>query len=381
MMKNKIGVLLLNFGEPDHATMEAVVPFLEKIFRQNAALMGHATPEQVEARSRQLAEERAPGLIEEYETIGGSPLHRQVWEQGRALEDELARRRCRAIVCMGMQFTTPSIGEAVREARELGVERLVVLPIYPLAGPSTTVAALQELAAEVERQGWDVPVHAISGWHRHPGYLRLRVEAIRRVLQQNGLTLDEDGTRLVFSAHGTPMTYIEEEGSRYDDYVREFCAAVARELGDASYVIGYQNHGNRPGVRWTQPDVDRVIEQIEAKRVVVDACSFMHEQSETLAELDHELKEEAEARGLEFYRVPIPHAAPEFVGIMADLVEGVLAQAGALDLTEEMVVGLERCDCAPGLEAYCADGRAASALRAMEGPEFAALLDPVLAGK
>jgi protoheme ferro-lyase len=31
------GDLLLNFGEPEHATLEEVVPFLERIFNLNVA--------------------------------------------------------------------------------------------------------------------------------------------------------------------------------------------------------------------------------------------------------------------------------------------------------------------------------------------------------
>jgi ferrochelatase len=50
----------------------------------------------------------------------------------------------------------------------------------------------------------------------------------------------------------------------------------------------------------------------------------MHEQSETLAELDDDLRGKAEERGLEFFRVPIPYLAPEFVTMMADLVESVV---------------------------------------------------------
>jgi protoporphyrin/coproporphyrin ferrochelatase len=356
----KIGVLMLNFGEPEHTTLDEVVPFLEKIFLTNARLMGHATPEQVRARSRKLAEDRAPGLIEEYEEIGGSPLHRQAREQAELVEAELKRRGHDAVVRLGMQFTEPSIPDAVAGMRALGVEHLIALPVYPLCGPSTTVAALEEVDEEVKRQEWDVAMHQLSGWHRHPAYLKLRVDAIRRVLEQNGLALDEDGTKLVFSAHGTPMKYIEEEGSRYDEYVKEFCAAVAKELGGVDYVIGYQNHGNRPEVRWTQPDVDVVIEEIDAKRVIVDACSFMHEQSETLAELDHELREEAEARGLEFYRVPIPHDAPEFVGVMADLAEAVLASNGRPQETVEGAAGtfaLRQCQCKPTRGTTCTNGR------------------------
>jgi ferrochelatase len=304
----RTGVVLLNFGEPATASLREVVPFLERIFTTNAALMGPATPAQVRERSRRLAEERAPGLIAEYREIGGSPLHAQASAQAGLLEAELRRRGHDAVVLLGMQFTTPSIADAARAARQAGVERLVGLPVYPLCGPSTTVAALAELEREVKALGWEVPVHEVTGWHRHPGYVRVRADAVHAVLQANGVALD-GGTKLVFSAHGTPIKYLEE-GSRYDVYVRDFCDLVASELGGAEYALGYQNHSNRPGVRWTQPEISEVIATLQAERVVVDACSFMHEQSETLAELDHELREEAEARGLGFHRVPIPFDAP-----------------------------------------------------------------------
>jgi ferrochelatase len=165
-------------------------------------------------------------------------------------------------------------------------------------------------------------VHDVSGWHRHPQYLQLRADAIRDVMRANGLAFDDPRTKLVFSAHGTPMKYIRE-GSRYDVYVRDFCAQVAQMLNAAEYVIGYQNHTNRP-IDWTQPDIGSVVANIDADTIIVDAVSFMHEQSETLAELDHELKQEAEARGLGFFRVPIPFAAPAFIDVLADLCEPFL---------------------------------------------------------
>jgi ferrochelatase len=338
-MTMKTGVVLLNFGEPEHAIPGEVIPFLERIFALNAPLMGHPTPEQVRARSRALAEARAPGLIREYETIGGSPLHAQSREQAELLEAELRRRGHDATVLLGFQFTRPSIAEAVERAREARVERLVGLPVYPLCGPTTTIAALQELDAEVRARDWKVELREITGWHRHPGYLRLRADAILSLLGERGLSLADPETKLVFSAHGTPLKYLEG-GSRYDLYVQDFCASLAEAVDAPDYALGYQNHTNRPGVEWTQPDVGHVIEEIEARRVVVDPVSFMHEQSETLAELDHELRGEAEARGLEFHRVPIPYAAPAFIDVLADLVEGG--------------VELRRCRCREG--AWCLNG-------------------------
>lgn len=351
----RFGVLLLNFGEPEHPTLEEVVPFLERIFSLNAPLMGgEATPEQVRERSRQLAEARAPGLIEEYEEIGGSPLMRQAREQAELLEAELRGRGHDAVALLGMQFTDPAIPAAVARARELGVERLIALPIYPLAGPSTTVAALAAVDQAVDALGWDVPVLRLSGWHRHPAYTRLRAEAVRAVLAENNLSLEDPDTRLVFSAHGTPIKYLEE-GSGYEIYVRDFCDALARELGAPGFSLGYQNHTNRPGVRWTQPDIDALIAEVEARRVVVDAVSFMHEQSETLAELDHELRGAAEERGLEFFRVPVPHRDPLFIEMLADLVEPLTRNPVPAPGAGVTVGGVElrQCRCQPTPGTYC----------------------------
>lgn len=351
----KLGVILLNFGEPEHPTMEEVVPFLERIFALNTPFMEGSAGEAARVRNRQLAEARAPGLIAEYEEIGGSPLHPQSREQGEKLEAELRSRGHDAVVLLGMQFTEPNIAEAVERARAAGVEVLVGVPVYPLAGPSTTVAALQSMDEAVRAAGWEVPVRQVSGWHRHPGYLRLRADAILEVMRQDGLSFDDPGTRLVFSAHGTPLKYLEG-GNGYDLYVRDYCARVAAMVGAASYEIGYQNHTNRPGVQWTQPDIDRVIESIDAERVVVDACSFMHEQSETLAELDHELREEAEGRGLGFHRVPVPYAVPTFISVLADLVEPFARSGGgplAKDGPAVAGVQMRQCRCKPSPWTCC----------------------------
>jgi protoporphyrin/coproporphyrin ferrochelatase len=342
----KTAVVLLNFGEPENASMEEVVPFLERIFGLNASL---ETGPEARARTRRLAESRAPGLIEEYQMIGGSPLRAQAQEQADMLESTLRARGHDVVTILGMQFTEPFIADTVKQARAAGVQRVVGLPIYPLSGPSTTVAALERLESDMRQQLWSVPLFQVSGWHRHPGYLALRADAILRLMSEHGLSFDDPRTKLVFSAHGTPMKYIEE-GSRYDVYVRDFCADLARAVGAADYVIGYQNHTNRP-IEWTQPDVGVVVEQIDADRIIVDAVSFMHEQSETLAELDHELRGEAEARGLGFFRVPIPHAAPAFIDVLADLVEPFLqhdVQPGALPAPSVEGLPWQACRCKPG---------------------------------
>lgn len=355
-MSASIGVLTINFGEPDQPTMDKVVPFLERIFLQNANL---EPGEEGLARARQLAEARAPGLIEEYEEIGGSPLNRQADEQADALEDELRRRGRPARTYSVYQFTAPSIAQGVREAREDGVDILVALPVYPICGRSTSVAALETVRDCLNDEGWNPTFMGVSGWHHAEAYARLRTENVRAFVRQHDLDLQDAETLLYFSVHGTPIKYLDE-GNRYDRYVEEQCRDIARRLGADRYAVGFQNHTNRR-VAWTQPDNEDRIRQATARRLVVVPISFMHEQSETLAELDHELRDFVEGLGKEFHRVPVPHDSGDFTALLADLVEALVGLAGeATESPEGRVpsgtVALSRCRCAPLDGVWCTNG-------------------------
>jgi ferrochelatase len=317
------GVVLLNFGEPSEPERKPVVDYLERIFMANADLEEYDSKEAARERSRKLAERRAPGLLEEYEEIGGSPLNEQAQAQVDALQTALQNRDFDVLTYLGMQYTEPFIGDAAEAAYEDDVDRVIGLPIYPLCGPSTNVISLDELEEEIEALDWDVPFQAITGWHKHPKYNRVRAENIGDFVDEAGVDLHDEETAMVFSAHGTPQHYLEE-GSRYDIYVEEYCSVVASLLGLTDYRIGFQNHENRD-IPWTEPDVEDLIEDIDAERVVVEPVSFLHEQSETLSELDIELREEAEEAGMDFYRVPIPHDDDRIPEVFADLVEPFLA--------------------------------------------------------
>lgn len=346
-----IGVLTLNFGEPRTPEPEIVLRYLERIFLANAELEAEASEEEARRRSRELAERRLDGLLEEYREIGGSPLNEQAAAQTEALGDELRSRGLDAETYMGMQFTPPFIEEAVDEARRDGVDLVVGLPVYPLCGRSTTIAALDSLDDSLEESGWDVATSYVSGWHRHPEYLDLRARAIQRLCSEEGLDLHDPDVRLVFSAHGTPLKYLDG-ANRYDEYVREYCVEVTERLGGSPWELGFQNHGNRR-IEWTEPEVDEVVEGIDATAIVVDAMSFMHEQSETLSELDVELREVADEAELEFHRVPVPHDDPDFVDVLADLVEIALDRSGLGMTRVGADLPVRGCRCRPAEGTVC----------------------------
>lgn len=317
------GIVLLNFGEPAEPERDRVVDYLERIFVANADLEKYDSERAARERSRTLAERRAPALIEEYEEIGGSPLNEQAGWQADRLQEQLQERGHDVTTYLGMQYTEPFIQDAAEAARADGMERVLGFPVYPLCGPSTNVIALDELEDAIEAIGWDAPFQALTGWHRHPTYNRLRADQIQQFAASEGVDLNDEDSALVFSAHGTPKHYLDE-GSRYDIYVDEYCEVVASLLGVEEYHLGFQNHENRD-IPWTEPEIEDLIEMVDAERIVVEPVSFLHEQSETLSELDVELAEEADELGLGFHRVPIPHDDERIPDLFVDLLEPFLA--------------------------------------------------------
>ncbi len=287
--------------------------------------------------------------MEAYRAIGGPPLDGQARAQAQALEEALAQTRVTARVQAVFQFTPPFIHEGVARARDERADVVVGLPVYPMCGHSTTVAALDSVRAALDELEWEVPFLAVAGWHRHPRYLALRANHIRAFVDDQALDLRDPDTILYFSVHGTPVKYITE-GNRYDRYVEEHCREIAGALGVGDrFAVGFQNHTNRR-IAWTWPDNEERIRTLAERRLVVDAVSFIHEQSETLDELDRELRAEVEALGKEMYRVPVPHDDPGFAGVLADLVGQAMGQSWA----EEM--SLAPCRCRPVPGTWCTNG-------------------------
>lgn len=342
-------ILAVGFGEPPEPDPSAVRSYLKRIFYENMEIEDDLPDEATRKRAQELAQRRLPGLLEEYEDIGGSPLQSQLRGHADRVANTLEERDLDAQVAIATQYFEPTIPDVIERAHQADVDHLIALPMYPLCGPSTTVAALESVTDAIDDiDGWDPRVSPIGGWHRHPGYNRLRVAQIRSYVDEHDIDLTDENVEMVFSAHGTPTHYLAS-GSRYDQYVDEFCEAQAALLGIENYTLGFQNHGAR-GVEWTEPDIETAIENVEADHIVVDPVSFIHEQSETLSELDIELAQEAAELGLRFNRVPVPHEEPALAEVLADLVEPFIAGFS------DTYYGFRGCQCSntPGTRCLCA---------------------------
>lgn len=303
-------VFLMNLGGPRN--LAEVEPYLYELFSDPLVITAPFGPFR-KPIAKLISRTRAPSSAEKYQLIGGkSPLVEGTEAQARALQAALGP----GYSChLAMRCGHPNTEEGVRDALAAGATRAVALPLYPQYANATTLSSLLEL-----RRLWpkDRPLAEVCTWHDHEGYLDASAAALRETLEQVPAAL-RGRTRVVFSAHGLPMSQVRK-GDPYPKYVEHSARETARRAGAADWQLTYQS---RVGpAKWLGPDTVKYLEA-SAKDLAIVAVpiAFVSEHLETLYDMDILAKEAAEKAGAAAYlRVPALGVRADFIAALADVV-------------------------------------------------------------
>ncbi|MBD2326957.1 ferrochelatase [Alkalinema sp. FACHB-956] len=320
----RIGVLLLNLGGPDR--LEDVRPFLYNLF-SDPEIIRLPVPWLQSPLAWLISTLRAKKSQENYKKIGGgSPLRRITEAQAKDLESLLNQSGQEATVYIGMRYWHPFTEEAIARIKRDKPERLVILPLYPQFSISTSGSSFRVLERmwNVDPDLQKIPYTVIPSWYNHPGYLQSMAKLIGQRIDS---LPDPAQGHVFFSAHGVPVSYVEEAGDPYQKEIEACAGLIMKTLGRSNdYTLAYQS---RVGpVEWLKPYTDEAIQELAEKGVkelVVVPISFVSEHIETLEEIDQEYREVAEEAGIEiFSRVPALDTDPTFIQALADLVQKAL---------------------------------------------------------
>ena len=316
----RIGVLLLNLGGPDQ--LEDVGPFLFNLFA-DPEIIRIPFPWLQKPLAWLISTRRTKTSQENYRQIGGgSPLRRITEEQGQALQKQLRQKGQEACVYVGMRYWHPFTEEAIARVKRDGIERLVILPLYPQFSISTSGSSfrLLERLWQEDPKLDRIEYTLIPSWYKQPGYLQAMAQLIAREIDQFD---NPDQAHIFFSAHGVPRSYVEEAGDPYQQEIEDCTALIMQTLNRPNpHTLAYQS---RVGpVEWLQPYTEDALRQIGAqgvKDLAIVPISFVSEHIETLQEIDIEYREVAEHAGIHnFRRVPALNTDPVFIEAMAELV-------------------------------------------------------------
>ena len=329
----RVGVLLLNLGGPDQ--LEDVRPFLFNLFSDPEIIRLPFSWLQ-KPLAWLISTSRAKKSQENYKLIGGgSPLRRITEEQAQALQAALRERGQEVQVYVGMRYWHPFTEEAVARIKRDAIDRLVILPLYPQFSISTSGSSFRLLDAlwQEDPSLQKIDYTVIPSWYERAGYLQAMAELIQQQLDQMD---SPDQAHIFFSAHGVPLSYVEEAGDPYQQEIEECTELIMRKLNRPNpYTLAYQS---RVGpVEWLKPYTEDAILELAAqgvKNLLVVPVSFVSEHIETLEEIDIEYREIAEEAGIDnFQRVPALNTHPVFIEELSEMVVNAM-NAPSLKLDE-----------------------------------------------
>ncbi|HEX5313955.1 MAG TPA: ferrochelatase, partial [Gammaproteobacteria bacterium] len=246
----------------------------------------------------------------------GSPLAVFSRALGARLREVLVERTSRPITLrLAMRYGNPGVREALESLMAQGIDRLIVLPLYPQYSAATTASAFDAFARAASHSRRLPSVHFVSHYHEDAHY----VAAVAAAVSEAG----ERGERLLFSFHGMPQA-TRAAGDPYYDQCRESARLIAQSLGlvPDQWSTAFQSRFGRAA--WLSPATDAVLRawaREGLKSVSVVCPGFAVDCLETLEEVALRYREVfLSAGGERFHYIPALNDRPDHARALGELV-------------------------------------------------------------
>jgi ferrochelatase len=310
--------LLLSFGGPEGP--DDVMPFLRNV-----------------TRGRRVPEERLAEVAQHYLHFRGiSPINARNRELIEALRAEFAAFGIELPIYWGNRNWKPYLADAVRQMRDDGVRRALVLATSSTGGYSSCRQYRENLAQARTVSGAGAPeLVKLRHFFDHPGFVAANLDGARDALATLPATV-RDGARLVFTAHSIPVVMNDTSGppefggGLYEAQQRETARLVAGLLRgpDTEFDLVWQSGSGPAHVPWLGPDINEHLRTLAAagtRAVVVCPTGFVADHLEVLWDLDHEAAQTAADLGLHYARAATAGTHPGFVAAIRELVQEQVA--------------------------------------------------------
>jgi ferrochelatase len=287
MAAKKTGILLVNLGSPAAPTTAAVRRFLRE-FLWDPRVVNLPRP--------------LWWLILHFFVLPFRPrrsalAYRKIWDNKgsplifltRQLTEKVARKLQAKDVTTryAMRYGEPSIAVQLRDFKEQGIEKLIVLPLYPQYSSTTTASIYDELTKELNRWRHLPDIHFISDYYQHPRYIAAVAESIEQSRREHG-----KNELLLLSFHGLPEV-LTKWGDPYFYHCQKTAAMIAEKLGlkENEWQMVFQSRFGK--AEWLKPYCADTLQSLPGRgirKVDVVCPGFAVDCLETLEEIAMENK-------------------------------------------------------------------------------------------
>ena len=325
----KTGILLVNLGTPDGTDFKSMRRYLDQFLSDKRVvevprLLWWVILNGIILNTRPKKSGEAYDRIWLKDDPDGSPLRKYTRLQAEYLSQEMKAHvdANRVHVTYAMRYGQPSIPDRLKELKDAGCNRLLVVPLYPQYAAATTATVNDEVFKWMLEQRWQPAVRTVAPWHDHPQYIDALAQSVRQNLQfKSKLKKDQ---HLLVSFHGIPQRYFVQ-GDPYHCHCMKTARLLREKLGwdEDRYHVAFQSRfGREP---WIKPYTDETIERLAhegVKNLAIMAPGFAADCLETLEELNMEGREEFIDNGGEnFTYIPCLNADAPGMALIKTLID------------------------------------------------------------
>jgi ferrochelatase len=220
----------------------------------------------------------------------------------------------KAIFKIAMNFGEPSIDSVLSELKDLKIEKMILIPMFPQFAKATTQSTIDLVNAALGKLGNPFKMQIFGDFFDQDFYL----DPICQMMKEYDL---QSYDKILFSYHGLPISQVKEnpscqltqvccQGSNrcYRSHCYKTTQKLVQKLGISSdkAVMTFQSRLGRK--EWLQPYTTDVINELPKqghKKILVVSPAFVADCLETLEEINIGLKEDfLKAGGTRFELVP-----------------------------------------------------------------------------
>jgi ferrochelatase len=162
----------------------------------------------------------------------------------------------------------------------------------------------------------------LRAFFNHPGFIEPMIERTCSALEQIPSTRRNDA-ELIFSAHSIPVAMAE--GCRYEEQLQEASRLVAAGVNRTHWRLVYQSRSGPPQQPWLEPDICDYLQSDQSgspsQDIVVVPIGFISDHMEVVYDLDIEVRQLCQRRGINMVRASTVGTHPRFVQMIRELVE------------------------------------------------------------
>jgi ferrochelatase len=189
-------------------------------------------------------------------------------------------------VRFGMMIGNPPLGPVLREMITGGIERLIVLPMFPQYSATTSASASDCLFKALMKERRVPAVRIVPPYYAHTAY----IDAMATIIHEDLAKLPWQPEHYLPSFHGIPVAYVQR-GDPYPTHVEQTTRLLLEKLNwpKESFTQSFQSLFGRD--EWLKPYTDVVLAQLAkqgVKRLFVATPGFTADCLETLDEIGHE---------------------------------------------------------------------------------------------